>query len=101
MKIADTTVLVIGGNRGLGRALVEEALRRGGGLAHPLFLFPLPTMKAALPFASFGKGGLLNTLLREILRNLIPEWDSPPGDLRGLTHKDGRRPYRSMVAAAR
>ena len=29
MKIVDTAVLVTGGNRGLGRALVEEALRRG------------------------------------------------------------------------
>jgi len=29
MKIADTTILVTGANRGLGRALVEEALRRG------------------------------------------------------------------------
>jgi NAD(P)-dependent dehydrogenase (short-subunit alcohol dehydrogenase family) len=29
MKIADTTVLVTGANRGLGRALVEEVLRRG------------------------------------------------------------------------
>ncbi len=29
MKIADTAVLVTGANRGLGRALVEEALRRG------------------------------------------------------------------------
>lgn len=29
MKIADATVLVTGANRGLGRALVEEALRRG------------------------------------------------------------------------
>jgi NAD(P)-dependent dehydrogenase (short-subunit alcohol dehydrogenase family) len=29
MKIANTTILVTGANRGLGRALVEEALRRG------------------------------------------------------------------------
>ena len=29
MKIADTAVLVTGANRGLGRALVDEALRRG------------------------------------------------------------------------
>src|SRR5204863_9110264 len=29
MKIADTAALVTGANRGLGRALVEEALRRG------------------------------------------------------------------------
>jgi NAD(P)-dependent dehydrogenase (short-subunit alcohol dehydrogenase family) len=29
MKIADTGVLVTGANRGLGRALVEKALRRG------------------------------------------------------------------------
>lgn len=44
MKIADTTVLVTGANRGLGQALVDEALRRGArrvyagtrtALAHP------------------------------------------------------------------
>src|SRR5438067_12362481 len=29
MKIADKTVLVTGANRGIGKALVEEALRRG------------------------------------------------------------------------
>jgi NAD(P)-dependent dehydrogenase (short-subunit alcohol dehydrogenase family) len=29
MKIADTAVLVTGANRGIGRALVEEASRRG------------------------------------------------------------------------
>jgi NAD(P)-dependent dehydrogenase (short-subunit alcohol dehydrogenase family) len=29
MKIADRAVLITGANRGLGRALVEEALRRG------------------------------------------------------------------------
>ncbi len=40
MKIADSTVLVTGANRGLGKALVEEALRRGAkrvyaGARHP------------------------------------------------------------------
>jgi NAD(P)-dependent dehydrogenase (short-subunit alcohol dehydrogenase family) len=29
MKLANTTVLVTGANRGIGQALVEEALRRG------------------------------------------------------------------------
>ena len=29
MKIADSVVLVTGANRGIGRALVEEALKRG------------------------------------------------------------------------
>src|SRR5512144_1853981 len=29
MKIADKTILVTGANRGIGQALVEEALRRG------------------------------------------------------------------------
>ncbi len=35
MKIADKTVLVTGGNRGIGRALVEEALSRG---AHRVYV---------------------------------------------------------------
>jgi NAD(P)-dependent dehydrogenase (short-subunit alcohol dehydrogenase family) len=30
MKITNTTILVTGANRGLGKALVEEALRKGG-----------------------------------------------------------------------
>jgi NAD(P)-dependent dehydrogenase (short-subunit alcohol dehydrogenase family) len=41
MKIADKAVLVTGANRGIGRALIEEALRRGAkrvyaGTRHPL-----------------------------------------------------------------
>lgn len=34
MKIMDSTILVTGANRGLGAALVEEALRRGVGRVH-------------------------------------------------------------------
>ena len=41
MTIADRAVLVTGANRGIGQALVEEALRRGAkqgsaGTRHPL-----------------------------------------------------------------
>ena len=34
MKVADTAVLVTGANRGLGRALVDDALRRGAKRVH-------------------------------------------------------------------
>ena len=40
MTIADKAVLVTGANRGIGRALIEEALRRGAAriYAWPLFV---------------------------------------------------------------
>ncbi len=42
MKIADTAVLVTGANRGLGRALVEKALRRGAKRVYAGTRQPLP-----------------------------------------------------------
>jgi NAD(P)-dependent dehydrogenase (short-subunit alcohol dehydrogenase family) len=44
MKIAKTTVLVTGANRGIGQALVEEALRRG---ATRVYAGPWPTRMGA------------------------------------------------------
>jgi len=43
MKIADSTVLVTGANRGLGKALVEEALRRDAKRVYAARASPLPT----------------------------------------------------------
>src|SRR5260370_41321901 len=42
MRIADTAILVTGANRGLGRALVEEALRRGAKRVYAGTRQPLP-----------------------------------------------------------
>jgi NAD(P)-dependent dehydrogenase (short-subunit alcohol dehydrogenase family) len=42
MRIPDTAVLVTGANRGLGRALVEEALRRGAKRVYAGTRQPLP-----------------------------------------------------------
>jgi NAD(P)-dependent dehydrogenase (short-subunit alcohol dehydrogenase family) len=42
MRIADTAVLVTGANRGFGRALVEEALRRGAKRVYAGTRQPLP-----------------------------------------------------------
>jgi hypothetical protein len=45
MTIADTTILLTGANRGIGRALVAEALRRapGGCMPAPASPWPTPT----------------------------------------------------------
>jgi NAD(P)-dependent dehydrogenase (short-subunit alcohol dehydrogenase family) len=42
MKIADTVILVTGANRGLGRALVGKALRRGAKRVYAGTRQPLP-----------------------------------------------------------
>jgi NAD(P)-dependent dehydrogenase (short-subunit alcohol dehydrogenase family) len=42
MRIPDTAALVTGANRGLGRALVEEALRRGAKRVYAGTRQPLP-----------------------------------------------------------
>ncbi len=47
MRIPDTAVLVTGANRGLGRALVEEALRRGAKRVYAGTRQPLPTRVGA------------------------------------------------------
>jgi NAD(P)-dependent dehydrogenase (short-subunit alcohol dehydrogenase family) len=43
MTIADTTILVTGANRGIGRALVEEALRRGAKRVYAVLTGPTDT----------------------------------------------------------
>lgn len=43
MTIADRAVLVTGANRGIGQALVAEALRRGAGGCMPVRASPWPT----------------------------------------------------------
>ena len=43
MTIADRAVLVTGANRGIGQALVEEALRRGAKRVHAVLVGPTDT----------------------------------------------------------
>jgi len=47
MKIADKVVLVTGANRGIGQALVEEALSRGAKRVYAAARQPLPTRMSA------------------------------------------------------
>jgi NAD(P)-dependent dehydrogenase (short-subunit alcohol dehydrogenase family) len=51
MTIADKAVLATGANRGIGQALVEEALRRGASRVYAGTRRPFPTwMGASRPF---------------------------------------------------